>query len=733
MSGPSRQHWMNAALVVIALALVVIVFATRERMTTSEQEARENNLLQDFDETKITRVRLERKEDSFTIVRTKASTDGAGEWKIQQPVVEDAEPFAVQKLLGTLEFATAVRHIRPEDANRASFGLDSPELVVHVDMGEIKYRLRVGNEAASPKGAHYLEIAGENAPGKSVVLVSKSLLDELRVKLDDFRERYVMPYLSTAVSRIVLEGEGGTRRLKRGAARDSFRFDGMLGDVRLSRAGLERILVQFGRTRADRFLDAAEAEKLLSGAPSVTVTMTPIDGKQPVGVVVIGGRCPGTADAVVALRQKPDRVAACVPSTVLTGLSAPAESLVDRTLFWMRPDEVERFDIERSTGKLSLERKESAFVMRAPREEKVETEAGTDRLESLLHATGKVVESPDRGKLGLESPSGKATLHSAAADDSKVMVEEVAIGRAGDDGALSVQRLDDGAVLVLERDAARALGVDTALLRSRTILDVPIADVAGVELEGPVRQALDRAENGTITLRAPSGFDVDSALALELCDALRGLTADRWVAEADDGSFGLGSPSVTARLSVRKGDALQKHVLRIGRPASSGYYASVEDQPGVFTVPRRLYETLSTWVVDRSVFLMDPQATHRIALVTADRHVVLENQGGVFIQTDSGAALSPDGVQRIVETLGQLRAEAAVDLGPPKAEYGLGSPVLTIEIEREPAGPSKAPQLINIGAGDTWRGISVHYASIRGVPATYALARSSVRAILDSL
>lgn len=733
MSALSRQHWVNAVLVTLALALVAVVFATRERMSTSEQEARGNNLLQAFDETKITRVRLERKDDPFTIVRTKASEEGPGEWKLEQPVVEDAEPFAVQKLLGTLEFATALRHIRAEDVNRAAFGLDSPELVVHVDMGDITYRLRVGSEAASPKGAHYLEIAGENAPGKSVVLASKSLLDELRVKLDDFRERYIMPYLSTAVSRMVLEGEGGTRKLRRGNLRDSFRFDGMLGDVRLSRPGLERILVQFGRTRADRFLDPAEAEKLLSGASSVTVTMTPIDDKRPVGVVVIGGKCPGTADAVIALRQKPDRVAACVPSTVLTGLSAPAESLVDRTLFWMRPDEVERFDIERSTGKLSLERKESAFVMRAPREAKVEAEAGTDRLESLLRATGKLVESPDRKKLGLDSPSDKATLHSAAADDSKVMVEEVAIGKGREDGTLVVQRLDDGAVLDLGRDAARALGADTALLRSRTILDVPIADVAGVELDGPVRQTLDRAENGTMTLREPSGFEVDSALALELCDALRGLTADRWVSETDDGSFGLGSPSITARLSLRKGDTVEKHVLRIGRPASSGYYASIDDQPGVFIVPRRLYETLSAWVVDRSVFVMDPQATRKITLATPDRRVVLENQGGAFVQIDPGAVLSPESVQHIVETLTQLRAEAAVDLGQPRAEYGLGSPVLTIEIEREATGPAKGSLFVTVGAGDTWRGISVHYAAIRGIPATYALARSSVRAILDSL
>ena len=41
------------------------------------------------------------------------------------------------------------------------------------------YRLRVGREAPSPAGAHYVEIAGEGAPAKGVVLATKSLLDEI--------------------------------------------------------------------------------------------------------------------------------------------------------------------------------------------------------------------------------------------------------------------------------------------------------------------------------------------------------------------------------------------------------------------------------------------------------------------------------------------------------------------------------------------------------------------------
>jgi hypothetical protein len=348
-----------------------------------------------------------------------------------------------------------------------------------------------------------------------------------------------------------------------------------------------------------------------------------------------------------------------------------------------------------------------------------------------VRATGKLVDSPELAKLGLEPPRGKAVARSAAADDSKVMTETVLIGEPQTDGRLYALREYDRSVIELSPDAARGLGVDTALIRSRTIFDIPISDVAGVELEGPARQVIVRGEGGAMTLTEPPGFGVDNGLALELCDALRELSAERWASEKDDGTFGLAAPTVTARLLVRKGTEVERHVLRLGRPAPSGVYASVEEQPGVFIVPRRLVETLSSWVIDRGAFTMDPASTRRIIVKTKDRELVLANQGGAFVQTDSGPPLSPESVQRVVDTLSQLRAEGAVDTAAPRPEYGLSEPELTVAIERDAAGA--APLLFSVGSGDSWRGMSVHYAAVRGVPATFAIARSAVRAILDVL
>lgn len=733
MSARSSQI-VSAVLIGVALALVVLVIATRNTLTTSEAEARETNLLQAYDDDEITRIRFERKTGSFTLTRTKMDDAGDASWNITEPLQEEAEPFGIQKIEGTLELASQVRRIKPEEVDRAAFGLDDPSLVVHVDMGDIKYRLRLGAPAATPEGSRYLEIAGENAPGKGVVIVSKSLIAELDAKVDDFRERYVMPYLSSSLQKLTLEGIGGLRKLRRADWLDGFRFDGMMGDARTSRAVFDRVLVQFTRTRAEQFMDPAAAEKALAGQDAVTVTMTPIKPNEPVGIVVVGGKCPTSDSDVIALRKAPDRVAACVPRSVLSGLGATAESLVDRTLFWMRPDEVESLDIRQGETHLTLDRKETGFVMRAPREGTVDTEAGNGRLEALIHAMGTVVESPDLARLGLATPYGEVTLRSSASDESKVRTETIQVSARTPDGRVYVKRGHDGVVLELARETARLLVADAALVRSRTLLDVPIADVSRIELEGPAKQSLARSDSGTWTLESPAGFTVDGALALELADALRTLSVERWVVDADDGTFGLGEPWIVARLSVKKGPGLETHVLRLGKPAGAGRFGSFDSDPGVFVVPRRVVETLTTLVLDRSPMMMDTSITAKVTLSAEGRTVTLEKRGEDFVQTDATLPLSEDAIHKIVETLSGLRAEAAVHVGPPQVEEGFGKPVLTVRIEREAARTERLPTVsFSVGAGDTYRNVSVQYVRVDGIAATYAVARGSIRALLDAL
>lgn len=738
MSASRRRMTVDGVLIALALVAAGAVLATRDRQTTEQRDDRADHLLVDFREEAISRVRFERAEGGFTLVAGEPDEEGERVFRLAEPVAEEAETFAVQKLLGTLQFATSLRRVEESAVDRAAFGLDAPELVVHVDQGEVRYRLRLGKEAASPIGARYLEIAGEGAPSKGVVLVDKGLVAELALRVDDLRERYVMPYLSTSLARLVLDGEGGRRALRRAGYDGAWRFDGMHADRRLARAALDRLLTQLARTRAERFLDPAEGERALAGGPRVEVEMHPLDAARPVGRVTVGGRCPGNDAEVVALRREPDRLAACVPRSVLSGLGMAAPDLVDAGVFWARADQIEGIEITRGELRLALDRKEGAFLLRAPTAGEVSAEAGSARLAALVRTTGTLVEGADARALGLEPPQGVAVLRPLAADEQKAAeaTERVELGAIAPDGSLSVRRLHDGAILRLELDAARALSVDSSLLRATALLDVPLSDVAEIRVVGEVRQVLRRDAAGGMTLVEPPGLDVDATLALELCDALRGLSADRWVADRDDGSFGLTPPAATVTLKLRKGDTVTEHELRLGRRAGRGArYAQLDRDPGVFVAGRSLVETLSTWVVSRSAFTLDREATTRVTLRGAERELVLARRGEDFVDASAAEPLPDEQVARVIEALASLRAEGAVSIGPAPAELGFGNPLLEVRMELE-AGRAAAPERERrfvVGATTTYRGIDAHAARLEGVDATFALPRAALRPLLDAL
>lgn len=736
MSPSARARFVNAALVLVALALVGVVLATGGSVTTSEREARSFNVLAAFRESEITRLEVEQDKKSFALERELASDGGASDWMLVEPDEEEADLLAMQSALGTLEFASWVRRIKPEEVDRAAFGLDNPSLVIHVDMGSIHYRLRLGREAASPPGSHYLEVTGEGAPRKGVVIVDKNLVEALHFKADDFRGRYIMPYLSHALSRFTVTGTGGERRFKKAKEWDGWRFDGMYDDARVNRQVLDRILVQFARTLAEDFIDSKDAAAAQQGAELVTVRMTPEDESNPPGEVVVGAACPRSPGFIVARRIKPDPVAACVPANVYAGLATPAEALVDRTLFHMRTDEVEVLTIRAGEQTLELARKGTGYLLRRPREADVDREAGDARLEALWHATGKVIDAPNLEKLGLRPAFGQVVVTSAAADDASVEKEVVDVSAPRDDGAVYVRREQDGIVLELRREAARTLTPDASLVRSRVIFDIPMIYMRKVVVEGHPRQEVHRSDAGDFTLVEPKGFDVDPLLATELMDSLRTLTADRWVADQDDGSYGLEKPSLVARFTVQKDDepAPEEHGVVVGRPAPSGYYASLEGDPGVFILPRRVYEVLTHLLLDRSVFAIDPEITARVTLETPERRVVLERLGDQFIQSEGSEQLDDAAIQRIVDALSVMRPEAAVALGSPKPAYGLGAPVLTVRAEMEPGlEQGSKPIEYRIGSGDSWRSMTIYYGTVRGIDAVYVLPRASVQRVLDAL
>jgi hypothetical protein len=729
MTQGMRRQIVNLVLVVAALALVGVVVSTQRQVTTGEKDARSFNLLTAFREDDITRITSVRDGKRLVIDRATSPDAGDRSWNITEPVQEEAEAYAIDKLLGSLEFARFVRRIKPEEVNRAEFGLETPSWRIVLEMGNVHYALAFGKEAASPAGARYLELEARGGPESGVFLVSRDLVKELDIDAGALRGRQLMPYTSNQLSHVVITGSDGVERKLKSAGRDRWRFDGMQHGVRVNRDVFDQVLIQFARTKAEHFIDRAEAEAALAGGKNVRVELTPKEAGLPKGVIEVGGRCPKSENDVVALRREPDVVAACVPKSVLPGLDTPAVELVDKHLFALRKDEVESLSVVRGDKKLDLARKESGFVMRSPVQGEVELETGNRRIEAIVLAEGELVLDAKAADLGLEPPTGKITLRSSAESDEAVVEETVEIGRVGKSGKLAVRRVADGMVLELDPDAARTLEADSTLIRGLRLLDFSGSDFRSLEVRGrSVKQTIHREASGQIVLDVPAGKSADTALTGDAIHELGRLTADRWVSDVEEPSFGLASPELTVEFSFATGDAgVKDRVLTVGASTAGGAFAKLAGEPGVFVMPRRAIDALDTWFLDRTVFTVTPDVATKVEIERQGKKLTLERQGDGFVRA-AGVELSPARVAEISDTLIALRAEAAVALGAAKPAQGFDKPEVTVRVERTGPGPKS----FRIGVGDAWRGQSIHYVRADGVDATYVMAKTKAKVLIDA-
>jgi hypothetical protein len=249
------------------------------------------------------------------------------------------------------------------------------------------------------------------------------------------------------------------------------------------------------------------------------------------------------------------------------------------------------------------------------------------------------------------------------------------------------------------------------------------------------------AENGRPRLVEPAGYSADAGLVASVLDELAQLRVERWVADAPRPEFGLSRPA--ARVAVER-DGKAPWQLLMGRGTRGGRYATVVSGDvsagdAVFVLPWRSVERFEQLLVDRGLLSFEPESVGILRLRTATAEWRFERCGNEWTLASgppSADASSSRGEQaeELLLALSSIRAEGTVHLGVAEATEGFARPVLGIEVVESPAGscaggaPASAPrsQELRIGAGDLWQDTRVYYARVRGVDATFAVARAAI-------
>jgi len=738
-----RSHVTSLVLVAAALGLGVYVWVDREKPTTEETEARKANLLPVVRRDDIREIVIEHGNEKATIQRR--DTGDAGDFMYH--LIEGgakpeeagfADQIAVERLIQALEFAAPLRKLE-DDFDAKSVGLDPPRVGLTVHMGSITYRIGVGDEAKTPAGSRYATLEGHG-----VFVIPGSSAADLMRPIDAYRTRRILPYLSSELAAIELESGQGSVRIDRGPW-GGFRVDSAAGKPRVSQPVFDRLLRAFADANAERFLEASVADRAVDQAKR-KVRMILIPKAGPRAELVLGGACPATGDAadaaedapakmVVIVRKAPTLLHACVPSSVLDDLEVTPASLVDRRALRSSADEVEELQVVRGDATLELARRESGWHARKPEDRDIPAEDVAGYLAALLAVEGVVQAEVDEAKLGLSPPRATLTLRQPSLDTAEVPPQVIEIGGeiATDEGlALAVRRKEDGVVLLVPASTAPLFEPSTARIRSTELLKVNAQRMQRVEVQlaDGQRQILQRKGPG-FSMEAPTGHLVDASLAADLFDAVSSLRTERWVADRDDGSFGLATPAVSVRLAFEgeKGD--EKRTLLLGAETPEGRYARWEPDTGVFVLSRALETTLRTYAIDRLVFMVDPSEVRSLTARAGDRDVRIGVTGDSWRSQGGSLHPMPDAqIARLRQALSELRAEGVVHLGSAKPEEGFSKPLLRVEVE---SSLRKGKTVFVIGHGDAWRTMSVYYARREGIDATFAIAQSKVRPLLDAV
>lgn len=765
------RTWVNWGLILAAVGSVGAVIATQNEWTSAERAARASHLVVGFREAEIGRVRISTNGQVLELVRAEDEGLGAGarseadehdaRWVFVEPYQGEAEEATVDALLHALQYAPFIRKVTEESFDRRAAGLDPPKQTIELFTESVRTRVHLGGAALAPANAHYVEIGGEGTANKGIYVVSDTTADALLVNLDEFRVRQIVPYGASGLKAVTLtDGKERSVVLRAGDAGD-WRLDVDQRGVRVEEAAVRRLFAALARSRVERFVSDMPSEGPLS-AGQVQVTLEPKAGGKPTLSFRFGGECPTEPTLRLALRVGDAPLAGCTVPLHLDTFVDQLPEMVERRLFGFSADMVERLTLRASERTLEIARRDEAWVMFEPRSGPVERDVGEAFVESILEVRGELTSKPS-GELVL---LGQVTITKPHLEDEIAAPEVVELYASAPAtvpqpgvvaSGLFARRVADDAWLELPARERRLFQPNALLLRSTQLVNAEAAQVSRVRIQtGEWTQSFEyRSHDVGCQLTEPAGYTADSALCLDHIDELRLLRARSWVAESDDGTFGLANPTLRATFSVEppKGEApdasTSELTLTVGhRTADGGYYAQLSSDPAVFTLRQGVVDVLRGLVVDRSPFILDAANIQSLVITrgmgASRSSLTMRRLGGDLVQVGQDGARATaldEGAQtELLDALSLLRPEAAVTLldsgrmsNAPRT-YGFDAPLLEVEVRTRTEAGDRDYHWV-VGRADVHRNVSVHYALpiTSGRSAVFALPRQGIQRILDAL
>lgn len=711
------------ALMVLAVgAIVYAYFFDTSATPDGDRSDHPSDVFPSFRVDEVTRIELVHGQE--TLVLEKADAGDPDGWLVRSPIVSRANGAAVDVLLRELDLASRVRSVRESDAA----GLNAPRVLGRVTSGTVERRFELGADAPRPEGAAYLRVEGEGT-----FVVNRSLKVQLLRGADAYRDRTLTPIGMGDVARIELrDSTAPAVVLERVNAEYHLAGSGL----RASRSAVERLLVALTEARVDAFMQGGTALE----TAATFITLQPRNPGHSRIELRVGGACPLRPDEILVERTAPEPISGCVPAALSRAVEAPGGDWSDPSVLFAHADEIEELRLETvvtPSRTLDIARRDRGWHERSPAERELtadESASANELAAALASATALDVRRAATGD-GFE-PRTRATVVRTGSGH----VEVVELSSPLADGVTRARRLDDGAWMTLALATARRFEPHSYALRGLSAWREPWKTSTVVALDDGCSSQAQRLErtDGRWSMRAPRGMTAGTTAVEDLLDELAHAKAESWVAEQDDGTFGLaGRQACTVGLSIDDGNSpVRRTSLIFGDEAPQGVYARTGDDPGVFVMPTSLKDAVRSPLIDPSTFRIDLDVTATVRVMDRGLRTLLERDGDRFVARSAnsdGAELSSPLRDALEREVAALRPTAATHFGAASADEGFDPPTMDIDVVRRHGGGPPGEAHFTFGARARYRDTDVYFARMTAVDATFVVPATAVRGVLDLL
>ena len=383
-------------LVLGALIAAVVYLKPKPKPAAPSEDA---PLVAPLAEDKLERIEIACGETRATLARA------SGSWRLSSPFEAEADPRAVHTLVAAIQEARVRKPIADAPQDLSPFGLSPPACTVTYALaGEPNPRTLVIGRA-SPLGTERYA----KDPSGRVVLTDGSLYTGVDRPPEALREKRLFPVDSESVTRILLEGPGGSFDVRR--EKDAWRLAAPIAD----RAAGE-VCARLARDLTGLELHALEstpAPKVVQADRRIRIVLEAGPGTAPREAFVATA---GVQGKRVAWRGGSAPFAGLIDESAASALSRRWETLRDPTLTSFSSPDVVELVIDRQGATLTLRRAPAATAWTVAAGASAPVAADGEKVDALLERLRDLRGSEFLPTAPSGAPSGSLVVRSASAD-----------------------------------------------------------------------------------------------------------------------------------------------------------------------------------------------------------------------------------------------------------------------------------------------------------------------------